>query len=162
MNLNLDSAYSQILAEVKSRKLAIFYGEPRSPEMSQAVYWDVEQHPDYREFLDAAAAAGVTMVAVHSFKFAAESINEALDELEESELDRQERRDIEASLLELRKHEGRVANIELAFHLAGCNYIFDLRTPWYDEFGALRERIDESFDESGGEEPLGPGYYSKN
>jgi hypothetical protein len=162
--LNLDTLQDEILTDLESRALVIFHSELRSVEMHSAIYWDVETHPDYRQFLDAAVGAGAKLVTVFSSKFSAGQIEEALAQLEDADLDHQEKRAIELRLREMRLYDGLTCHIELSFNHAQRDYIFDIRTQWFQDYEELLDRIDESFapPEEEDEGPLGGGYYSKN
>jgi hypothetical protein len=131
--------------------------------MHSAIYWNVETHPDYRQFLDAAVGSGAKVVTVFTSKFNGNQVEEALSQLEDIEIDRQEKRAIELRLREMRLYDGLTCHIELSFNHALRDYIFDLRTEWFQDYEELIDRIDESYPPLEEDEgPLGGGYYSKN
>ena len=83
--------------------MVIFRSFPRAETENHihgAIYWDSDRHPDYREFIQAASATGVRMVTVYAREFTAEIVENALAELSDSELDRDERRALEVLPLE--------------------------------------------------------------
>ena len=161
MKNNLDSLDSEILAFLEAQNLAVFHCELRSPDPTLAVFWDIEQHPDFRDFIRAAAQCDARIVTVFTRRFRAEQIEDALEQLAESDVEPRERRSLEKEIKAMHVYEGRVCAIELSFVHSQREYIFDLQTDWFDEFGELMDRIDTSF--------LGPeddlldgGYFSKN
>src|SRR5262249_54973372 len=101
------------------------------------------------------------MMALYTRKFNNDLVDEALDRLHGSQLDRDERRAIEMRLLEMQKYEGFTCEIELSFDHAQRTYILDLRTEWFDELRELIGRIEESFEEPDEQSPLS-GYFSNN
>ncbi|MEO8096763.1 MAG: hypothetical protein ABI811_03620 [Acidobacteriota bacterium] len=162
MRVNLDSLGREILAHLEERGIAVFKSYPRTQELgSDAIYWDTADHPDYREFIAAAVTAGIRLVTLYRREFSPEIIDDAMQQLAESSLDRDTRRSIEGRLRELRAYEGFICQIELSFGHAQRTYIFDQSTEWYDEMTELLEQIEDSFHTSGNENPL-TGYYSNN
>lgn len=161
---NLDSLRNEIEQHLESRGLAVFRSYPRTDSenlVSAAVIWDSENHPDYREFVEAACAAGVRLVTLYAREFTSDLIETALEHLSASELDRDERRAIDTRLNEMQAYEGFTCQIELSFDHAQRTYVFDLRTEWFDELNDLLEQIDDSFQDEGDQNPLS-GYYSNN
>jgi hypothetical protein len=162
MTTNLDSLLPDIFDSLKERGLAIFHCEMRAPEPQGAVYWDVDQHPSHEDFLEAATIAGVKIVTLFSRRFSEDQIEEAKEQLEESDLDARDRRTLELKLRDLRAHEGHVCHIELSFSQGSREYIFDIRADWFEEYGDLMDRIETSFMVPDDDSPLDGGYYSKN
>ena len=164
MRPNLDNLHHEIEQHLESRGVAVFRSYPRGDSESSligAVYWDSENHPDYREFVEAAYAAGVRLVTLYAREFTSEMIENALVQLSEAEFDREERRAVDARLHEIRAYEGFTCQVELSFDHAQRTYVFDIRTEWFDELNELLERIDDSYQDEGDENPLS-GYYSNN
>ena len=160
MKLNLDTMRSEIQDYLDSHGIAVFHGAPRGDD-APSVYWNIETHPDYRSFLATAEAAGVRMVTLYANEFAAELIDEAMERLNESGLEREERRGIEQRLREMHAYGGFTCQIELSFDLAPRVYVFDLRTDWFEDLNEMLHRIDDADEEPDDEEPL-HGYFSKN
>ena len=163
MKPNLNTMRTEIREYLESRGMTPFYGYERGGEPSPAVYWNVENHPDYREFLATAEAAGVRLVTFYAHEFTEDLIEDAVERLNEAALPREEQRMIDGRLREMGAYVGFTCQIELSFDLAPRVYIFDLRTEWFDEMNEMLDRIDDSY---GGqvdddEAPLG-GYFSKN
>jgi hypothetical protein len=88
-------------------------------------------------------------------------IENALAQLSDTDLERDERRSLEARLNEIRAYEGFTCQIELSFDHAQRTYVFEVRTDWFDELNDLVERIEYSYQDDGDENPLS-GYYSNN
>ena len=164
MRPNLDTLSREIQEHLESRGMAVFRSYPRGdPEnsLTGAVYWDAENHPDYREFVEAAWVAGVRMVTLYAREFTSDIVENGLLQLSDTELEREERRATEARLNEIRAYEGFICQIELSFDHAQRTYVFDVRTDWFDELNDLMERIEDSYQDEGDENPLS-GYYSNN
>jgi len=164
MKVNLNTLRSEIQEHLDARGMVAFQSFPRTGEPGAGVYWDTERHPDYREFLAAAEAAGVRLITVYAREFSGEMVEDALEQLAEAKMDREERRVIESHLRELNAYQGFTCQIELSFDHAQRVYFFDLRTEWFDELSELIDRIHESYgeDDEDSESPLGGGYYSNN
>jgi hypothetical protein len=164
MRPNLDSLRRDIQQHLESRRMAVFRSYPRAELESSlpgAVYWDSENHPNYQEFVEAAWAAGVRMMTLYAREFTSDIVENALAQLSDTEMDRDEQRAIEARLNEIRPYEGFTCQIELSFDHAQRTYVFDVRTDWFDELNELVERIEDSYQDEGDENPLS-GYYSNN
>lgn len=166
MRLNLDSLRSEIQEYLQSRGIVIFHSYPRSGERGNSVYWDTDRDSDFRNFLAAAEAAGVRLITLYSRELEDDLVEDALEQLSESNnIDRDERRTIESRLKEIRGYAGFTCQIELSFDLATRTYIFDLRTEWFDDLNDLVDRIEDSYDdEDEGDAPMtgSGGYFSRN
>jgi hypothetical protein len=164
MRLNLDTLRGEIQEHLEARGLVVFHSFPRAADPESGIYWDTLRFPDYHDFVAAAEAAGARMVTLHAREFTSELVDDALDQLSASTLERDERRAIETRLREMSAYEGFTCEIELSFDHAQRVYIFDLRTEWLEDLDELIETIHDSFqkeDEDEDESPLG-GYYSNN
>jgi hypothetical protein len=164
MRPNLDALHREIQHHLETRGLAVFRSYPRADSDSSltgAVFWDVENHPDYREFVEAAFAAGVRMVSLYAREFTSDVLETALAHLSETDLERDERKAVDVRLNEMRAYEGFTCQIELSFDHAQRTYVFEVRTEWFDELNDLVERIEYSYQDEEDENPLS-GYYSNN
>lgn len=163
MSPNLTALRSEIQQYLEARGMVVFRSYPRteSERLHGAVYWDSAHHPDYREFVDAAAAAGARLMTLFSREFQSDLVDDVLVQLSDSELERDERRSLETRLNELRAYEGLTCQIELSFDHAQRTYVFDIRSDWFDELNNLVERLDDFYDDDADENPLS-GYYSNN
>jgi hypothetical protein len=164
MRPNLDTLHSEIQQHLEARGMAVFRSYPRAESegsLNGAIFWDSESHPDYRGFVEAAWAAGVRMVTLYAREFTSDIVETALIHLSDTEMERDERRALDARLNEMRAYEGFTCQIELSFDHAQRTYVFELRTDWFDELNDLVERIDDSYQDEGDENPLS-GYYSNN
>lgn len=162
MSTNLDTLKTEIEEFLGKEGFNVFHGYSRATE-EEAVYWDCERHPDYREFLKAARAAGAKLVVFHRREFDAETLDEALDQLEASGVNRDDYRLTEQRLEELRRYEGFTCAVELSFDHEGRIYIYEMRAPWFEEFTTLMDDLDfaEPQTQEEDEDPMG-GYFSKN
>jgi len=169
MNLNLDPLYLEILEEIKRRNLVPFHAELRAVDRESLIVWDVKSCPDYKQFLDAAAAAGSRMITVVATKFDQREIDRSIDDMDGLPLDRKEQRAIEQKLKELRIYDSLICYLELSFNAPPHDYTFELKTDWYEQYMEAADLIDEAFvefeetdieEDEGG--PMDGGYYSKN
>jgi hypothetical protein len=162
MPINLDPLLSEIQEYLEQCGIVVFKSFPRSGEPAAPVYWDTDRYPDYHQFLAAAQAAGARLVTLYAREFEEDMVDDALEQLEDAGLDREERRSFETRLKEIRAYSGFVCQIELSFDFAPRVYIFDLRTEWFDDLNDLIDRIEDSYRQQGeDDEPL-RGYFSKN
>jgi hypothetical protein len=164
MRSNLDTLRHEIEQHLESRGVAVFRSYPRADSdasLAGAVLWDSENHPDYREFVEAACAVGVRLVTMYAREFTSDIVESALAQLADTELGREERREVDARLHEIGAYEGFICELELSFDHAQRTYVFDVRTEWFDELHDLLERIDDSHQDEADENPLS-GYYSNN
>jgi hypothetical protein len=161
MKSNLASLHAEIVKAIESHGLVVFHAEWQDRTGPSTVQWDHSNHPDYREYIAAAERAGVKVMTVFGMEFDEARIAEATEQLEASNIPREDRRDIERALNEARAYEGFICEIQLSFDSGTRVYEFNLRADWYDDLTDLFDRIYESFDDEDEEEPLG-GYFSKN
>ncbi|MBZ5586438.1 MAG: hypothetical protein LAQ30_30480 [Acidobacteriia bacterium] len=154
----------QALDYLASSEFAVFQSVPHSLEGLPLILWDVEREPDYRRFLEVAQKAGVKIVLFADARFEAADLDELEEHLEETDLDRDEQREYQARIRELRRHEGETCGIEMAFDYNSRIYVYETQPDWYDEFVTLEdeimERISETEDDDS-DDSLG-GYFSKN
>lgn len=141
MDLNLDALKQAILEYLEHSEFAVFRSAPGGLEGLPMVLWDSERYPDYLMFLDTARKTGAKMILFASREFDPSEIDEAVEELEECDLSREERRDLEGRLRELRVHEGVICSLELAFDHHARMYVYEARPDWYDEFLSIGEEI---------------------
>ena len=164
MDLNLDTLKREILDSLEANGFAIFRGCPGGLEGLPMVLWDVEHHPDYQMFLDTARKTGARLVIFASREFESSDIDDLLEQLEETDLPREEQRDYERRLKELRIFEGVTCSLELAFDCDSRLYVYEVQPDWYEEFLNLEDEITtRSCDDDDLDSPnsLG-GYFSKN
>ena len=164
MKQNLDVLKTEIREYLEARNLVIFYGYSRALETLPIVFWDIQGHPDYKEFLSVAEAAGAKMIVLHAREFSAEYVEGAIDRLDDCELPPEDRRPFERRLRDMRAYDGFTCAIELSFDFEGRAYIFDLRTEWYEEFNDMLDDIEAAIPDTDDDEDEGPigGYFSKN
>lgn len=163
MKPNLDSLKQEIQEYLEGEGFAIFYGHSRIMDSLPLVYWNCDEHPDYKQFVKAAKTAGAQLMVYHPSALTSDVVEDALERLETIEMPREEYRKLERRLKEMRVYEGFTCEIELSFEVASRIYVYDLRTEWYEELTDLMDDLEilggDLADED--EEPLG-GYFSKN
>jgi hypothetical protein len=164
VDLNLDSLKREILDYLDTAGFAVFRSSPGGLEGLPMVLWDVEHHPDYRVFLEAARKAEAKLLLFASREFESSDIDDLLEQIAEADLPRDEQHDYESRLRGLRDFEGSTCSIELAFDYNSRLYVYELQPDWYEEFLSVEDEIvarmsdEDEMDDDGG---LG-GYFSKN
>ena len=164
MDLNLDTLKREILEYLGSSGLAVFHSCPGGLDGQPLVLWDTERHPDYQMFLDVAIKSETRVVIFASREFLGADMDDLLGQLDDLELTREDKRDYEKRVRELRIHEGVTCSLELAFDYHSRLYVYELQPDWYDEFLSLEDEIMSliaEHDDMEDDEPLG-GYFSKN
>jgi hypothetical protein len=162
MKPNLDSLKIEIEQYLEESGLGVFYGYSRMLESTSSVYWDCDKYPDYKQFIKAGRTAGAQVIVFHQREFAVEQVMDALQQLTDCDLERDESREFEKRLNDLLVYEGFICEIELSFDHQGRVFLFDLRTEWYEEFSGILDEIQMlSADVEDNDTPMS-GYFSKN
>jgi len=163
LDLNLDTLKREILTYLEGRDYAVFRSAPGTLDGAQMVLWDSENYPDYQMFLEAATKVGVKLILFATREFTGEDISELLEQVEELNLDREQQRDYQTRLRDLRRYEGQTCSLELAFNHDSRLYVYEMQPDWYDEFLTLEDEIAANMAEDDLDEgdSLG-GYFSKN
>ncbi len=162
MALDLETLRTEVDAFLASGKLAVFYASHRAVDPLGHVYWDVEGHPDFREFLTLAEQAGVRLVVFHHLALSIDQIDEALEELQQTEFSREEKRQFETRLRKLREYEGFTCSVELSFSLQDRTYVFEVQTDWYESLNDILAELDAASGEEEEEDNSLGGYFSNN
>jgi hypothetical protein len=162
VDLNLDTLKLEILEYLESVGFAVFHGSPGGLEGMPMVLWDSERHPDYRMFLDVAQKCGTKLVIFGSREFENEAIDELVAQLDDCDLDHEERRDYESRLRKLRPYAGVTCVLELAFDYDSRLYVYEVQPDWYEEFMGIDDEITERMAGPDEEEDLPGGYFSNN
>ena len=161
MATDLETTKTEIQAHIERSHLSVFYGYSSLNE-SVGVYWDTERHPDFREFLLVAEKSGVKLVVFNHQQFSLTEIDDLLQELEDSELPREEQRNFQTRIHELQKYEGFTSIVELSFSLDGRVYSFQLHADWYSAWEDLLAEIETADDQGDENENPMTGYFSNN
>lgn len=164
MSLDLDNIKKAINAYLKENGFVVFHGHSRRMDEMREVDWDVEQYPDFREFLDVARSLDIKPIVLHHRDFSDSVIDNALESLEDAGFEYDGQRTCEQRLRELRMYDGFTCAVELSFEYQDTLYVYDLQTDWYRELTNLLDEIEISSTVDQTEEddnPLG-GYYSQN
>jgi len=141
VDLNLDTLKQEILGYLENAGFAVFHSHPGGLEGMPMVTWDAERYPDYQIFLETARKIGCKMVLFASRDFDRTEIEEALEQLEETDISAEERRDLERRLRSMRGYEGVTCSLELAFDHNARMYVYELRPDWYEEFLGVCDEI---------------------
>jgi hypothetical protein len=163
VDLNLDTLKQEILEYLNATGFAVFHGSPGGLDGLPMVLWDVERHPDYQMFLEVAQKIGVKLILFASREFEAGEVDEIAAQLDECELSREEYREYESRLRDLRVFEGVTCTLELAFDYESRLHVYEVQPDWYEEFLGIEEELmartsDNDIEE---DDTLG-GFYSKN
>ena len=164
MDLNLDTLKREILDHLDSAGFAVFHSSPGGLEGLPLVLWDTEHHPDYLMFLEVAKKSGIKLVLFATREFETSDVDDLLAQLDDCDLSREEQREYEARLRELRIFEGVTCSLELAFDYHSRLYVYEVQPDWYDDFLGVEEeivsRVSAGDDTDEGDSL--PGYFSKN
>jgi hypothetical protein len=163
VDLNLDTLKREILEYLDSKEFAVFRSSPGGLEGIPMVLWDAEKHPDYQMFLEVARKSGIKLIMFASREFDAEDLDDLVEQLEACGLTREEHRDYESRLRELRAYEGVTCSLELAFDHNSRLYVYEVQPDWYEEYLGVEEEIMTRLTEgdTDPDDSLG-GYFSKN
>ncbi len=166
MEDSLDTLKQEIVRELNEGGFATFHGEARGANEETAVFWDAEAHPDFRGFLGCATKLGVALIVLHTRVFREDEIEDALQDLEESAIDGDEKEEMASSLREMNAFMGLVGAVDISFDFQGRTYFYYVESDWYREFLDVRDEIDvmtfgTSFGEDEPDDHMG-GYFSKN
>lgn len=162
MYSNLDSTAEEIQQYLETEHFVVFRSLSRAADEGNFVYWDAGQHPEFRRFLDCALQLGVRLVHFHARQFRQQHREDALEILNEAELAREEKRDLQRRIKELAIYEGFTCALELTFDFEGRVYVFELQTDWYEEWQDILDEL-EALGPELGEDPGGyGGFYSNN
>ena len=166
LDLNLETLKSEMLDYLAASEFAVFRSHAGGLDNLNVITWDSERFPDYRMFLDTARKVGQKLILFASRELDEEEVEEAVEELEELELSREEQREFESRIREARRHVGTTCALEMAFDYNAHLYVYEARPDWYEEFleacdelTAMLPAGDDLADE--GHDGLG-GFYSNN
>ena len=128
------------------------------------VLWDTERFPDYQMILEVARHSEMKLILFATREFESSDVDDLLAQLDDCELTREEQREYESRLRELRIFTGVTCRLELAFDYHSRLYVYELQPDWYEEFLGIEEEIAARVDDDEGpmdDDSLG-GYFSKN
>jgi hypothetical protein len=162
MALDLETLRKEVEMFLDQSGTPVFHGYHRMLDALNQISWDVDGHPDFREFIEAGRKAGAKIIVFSHRAFSLDQIDDALDQLEDSNLTREEKRNFETRLRQLQAYEGFTCSLELSFNLDGQVYLYELYTDWYQAMNDILAELDALVDvEEEGDDTLG-GYFSKN
>jgi hypothetical protein len=164
VDLNLDTLKREILDYLDEAGFAIFRSSPGALEGGPGmIVWDSEHYPDYQMFLDVASKTGAKTIVFASREFESADLDELIEQIDSSDLPRDEQREYRSRLRDLRAYEGVTCAIELAFDYNQRLYVYEVQPDWYEDFIEIEDEIMAriSDDDLEGNDGLG-GYFSKN
>ncbi len=166
MDLNLETLKTEILDYLGASDFALFRSHSGALDGMSVITWDTERFPDYRMFLDVARKAGQKLILFASRELDEAEVEDALEELEDAGLERDEKREFETRIRAAGRHAGSTCALEIAFDYNSHLYVYELQPDWYEEFNEACEELatmigplDEV--ESDENDSLG-GFYSNN
>ena len=164
MAIDLEKTRVDVEAYLLEKGMPIFFGYDQMTDSPVHVSWDTERHPDFREFVTAAASAGVKLMVFHAESFSESSVDEALEQLEICDFTREEKRSYEKRLKALHGYDGFTSLISLSYTLDGRVYQFELRSEWHETLQDIWMELDAASGDVPDEESDGPvgGYFSNN
>ena len=162
MRPNLDSLTEEILQYLESEHFIVFRARERMTDESRVVEWDTDRTPDFRPYLDCALKLGVRLLHFHAKEFHSGFREEAKQQLEETDLPRERKRDIERRIEELTLYEGFICAIEMSFDFEERSYCFDIETEWFEEWQDILDEIEDAMPEDDGPDATGYNLYSNN
>jgi hypothetical protein len=114
-------------------------------------------------FLDTARKTGATLMIFASREFQTSDVDDLLEQLQDCDLSRDDQRDYERRLRELRIFEGVTCSLEIAFDHNARLYVYEVQPDWYEDFLNLEEEINSRLEDNDLDtgSSLG-GYFSKN
>lgn len=166
MDLNLDALKLEIQQYLTAKEFAVFRSSPGGLEGNPMVMWDAEKHPDWQMFLDVAQKAGINLILFGCREFDGDDLDDLVEQLDACGLTREEHREMESRLHELKPHAGQTCSLELAFDHHSRLYVYEVQPDWYEEYLGLEEeifeRLTDGSDMDEDEDTSLGGYYSKN
>lgn len=161
MEKNLERLAADIEKILHAESFIVYPCMSRMNESRQIVFWDHERQPDVQRFLECAQQVGVRLVHFHERSFDAGQREMALEILEEADLTREERRDLERRIQAMSKYEGKLCAVELSFDFEGRIYMYAVETDWFAEWESILDELESAGSDVGDEDSYG-GFYSKN
>src|SRR5262249_33738673 len=141
VDLNLDTLKQEITEYLQSAGLAVFHSNPGGLDAYPLVLWDTERFPDYQMFLEVARQSGTKVVLFAAREFESSDLDNLLSQLDEIELTRDEKRDYESRLRELRPFVGVTCSLELGFDYQSRLYVYEVQPDWYEDFQSIEDEI---------------------
>src|SRR3982750_3441800 len=122
MALDLESLRGEIQSYLDASDIPVFFGYHRTIDALTQIAWDVESHPDFRDFIATGRKAGAKLIVFTHLAFSLDQIDEALEQLQ--------------------AYEGFTCSVELSFTLDTQVYLFELHTDWYKSLNDILAELD--------------------
>ena len=170
--VELDRLKSEALDYLRTNGAPIFFAAG-IPGEDGFYFWDAEQYPDWRQFVDVGRESGARLFQFSSEALDRDEIDGANETLELTEMPAEERRDAQAFLVMIEPNIGHTAWLRIAWQHEGRRYAYERVAPWYERFLDLLDQLGDympdidGIDEGeGGGDPGEPndrgGFYSLN
>lgn len=162
MHSNLDSLAEEIQQHLEAEHFIVFRAMSRVVDDEDIIYWDTDKQPDYHRYLECALQLGVRLIHFHTREFRQQHREDALALLDEADLTREEKRELQRRIKDLAIYEGFTCAIELTFDFEGRVYLFELQTEWYEEWREILDELEVSGPEMNEDSGGYGGFYSNN
>lgn len=162
MEQNLEKLAADIEQYLHAESYIVYHCMSRMNEKREIVFWDHERQPDVQRFLECAQQVGVRLVHFHERSFDAGQKQLALEILEDADLTRDERRDMQRRIQAMSKYEGKLCAVELSFDFEGRIYMYSVETEWFAEWESILDELEAAGPETDEEEGGYGGLYSNN
>jgi hypothetical protein len=166
MEQNLDELKNEIAIALGEGGFAVFHSRERTSDPLNTVNWDYERYPDPRLFIETARKLGIRIVTFHHRQFESSGVEESIEDLKAAPFPRDQQRDMERRLRKLHDYDGFTCVIELSFAHEGVVYLYELSSPWFNDFVEITSDIHDALDEAEMEDDEDPGpmggYFSHN
>jgi len=160
-DLDLDRMRNEMLGYLRQAGLPVFYGLG-GPDEENFTFWDTRGYPDWRQFVDVAKESGARLLVFSSSALDEADLDMALEHLEETTIDADERHQFQERISGLRRKEGQAAWVRIAYEHEGRWFAYERIAPWYDEFRDMMEEINSYLPDVEEDEDNSPGFYSPN
>ena len=144
MKESLEETKKEILDFIKSNGFGVFYGSTR---VENGVMWNPSQG-DWKNFVNIAKNENIKTLICHESILSEEltEVSTAIDEYQ-TEVDKKEDvqllEESQSKLQSFEKFSEKIAWIHLSWIKGGVQYLFQLTSPWYDEFLEVQEEVQE-------------------
>jgi hypothetical protein len=163
VDVNLDTLKAEIVEYLEAGGFVVFHSNPGGLEGLPIVVWNSEKYPDYQMFLETAKSLGARLIIFATSEFSEDEVDTSLEELEGCDFTRDERRDMEIRLADMRPYDGVTCSLELAFDYQSRYYVYEVRPDWYEDFLTIGDEIDTHLPtETGDDSSSLGGYFSSN
>jgi hypothetical protein len=163
MAVDLETLRKDVESFLEKEGVPVFFGEYGMFDTVHQVTWDVQSHPDFREFVAAGRQAGAPIFVFSYHALSLDQIDDAMEMLEDANLPREDQRNFETRLKQLEGYEGFTCSLDLSFRIDGQTYVYQRETDWYHDLNDILAELTalSQADQASDEDDLN-NYFSKN